>query len=42
MNNLPVKSRIRNNPDEVEAWIDNEIARIGAIDFSDLLSNMKT
>lgn len=36
-----IKSKIRTNPDEVEAWFDREIARIGAIDFSDLLHNMK-
>ena len=36
-----IKSKIRTNPDAVEAWFDKEIARIGAIDFSDLLRNMK-
>jgi 3-methyladenine DNA glycosylase AlkD len=36
-----IKSKIRTNPDEVEAWFDKEIARISKIDLSDLLRNMK-
>lgn len=36
-----IKSKIRTNPDEVEAWFDTEIVRIGAIEFSDLLRNVK-
>jgi len=36
-----IKSKIRTNPDEVEAWFDKEIARIGEIDLSDLLRNIK-
>lgn len=36
-----IKSKIRTNPDEVEAWFDKEIARIGKIDLSDLLRSMK-
>ena len=36
-----IKSKIRTNPDEVEAWFDKEIARIGKIDVSDLFRKIK-
>jgi len=36
-----IKSKIRTNPDEVEAWFDMEISRVSSIDFSDLLRNLK-
>jgi hypothetical protein len=36
-----IKSKIGTNPEEVEARFDKEIARVGAIDVSDILRKLK-
>lgn len=36
-----IRAKIRTNPDEVEAWFEREIEKIGEIDLSDLLRNIR-
>jgi len=36
-----IKSKVRRSPEEVEAWFDKEIEKLGNINVSDILSKMR-
>ena len=35
-----IKSKIRSNPEEVEAWFDKEIDKVGKMDVTDMLNKL--
>ena len=37
---MEIKSIIRSKPEEVEAWFDKEIKKVGKMDVSDMLSKL--
>lgn len=38
---VAVKAKVRTHPEEVEAWLDTEIAKAGNMDVSDILKKIK-
>ena len=38
---IEIKSLIRTNPEEVEAWFDKEIEKVGKMDVSDMLGKLR-
>ena len=36
-----LRAKIRTSPEEVEVWFDKEIAKIGNIDFSDIIKRIQ-
>jgi hypothetical protein len=38
---IEMKSSIRSNPEEVEAWFDKEIGKVGKMDISDMLNKFR-
>lgn len=38
---VAVKAKVRTNPEEVEAWFDTEIAKVGNMDVSDILKKLR-
>ena len=38
---IEIKSLIRTKPEEVEAWFDKEIEKVGKMDVSDMLNKLR-
>jgi hypothetical protein len=37
---MEMKSNVRSKPEEVEAWFDKEVEKVGKMDVSDILSKL--
>ena len=38
---IQTRSLVRTKPEEVEAWFDNEIEKVGKMDVSDMLNKLR-
>lgn len=39
---LEMKSKVRTNPEQVEAWFEKEIAKLGNMSISEMLKDIKS